>query len=162
MSTPTAPETRDPAYRPFAAEAAPSEVRADVPTLARWVGGVGGLGGVFFGAAVLFFNTFGPARWLGPTWGQFFIIIGLACLLYHAARDPDLQIRRSYGAFGFILAFPGVVVSLIPAQGAVGGLFLPWGFVCLVLGLVFLLAFSRHEDDPFWRRMTATTLGGVG
>src|SRR5438105_1730610 len=146
MSTPTAPETetRESAYRPFAVEAGLSEVRADLPTFARWVGGIG-LTLVFFGSAILFFNTFGPQRWLGPTAGQFFVIIGLTCLLYHAARDSDQQIRRAYGGFGLIFAFMGVVVSLIPAQGVVGGLFLPWGFICFVLSLVFLLAFSRHE-----------------
>jgi ABC-2 type transport system permease protein len=56
----------------------------------------------------------------------------------------------------------GVVVSLLPAGGFVGGLFLPWGFVCLVLSLVFLLAFSRHEDDPLWEKVTFYTVGGIG
>jgi ABC-type transport system involved in multi-copper enzyme maturation permease subunit len=161
MSTPTAPETREAAYRPFAAEAGLSEVRADVPTFARWVGGIG-LMLVFFGTAVLIFNTFGPQRWLGPTFGQFCIIFGLPCLLYHAARDADPQIRRAYGGFGLIFAVTGVVVSLLPAQGVVGGLFLPWGFICFILSLVFLLAFSRHEDDPLWEKATFYTVGGIG
>jgi ABC-type transport system involved in multi-copper enzyme maturation permease subunit len=161
MSTPTAPETRESAYRPFAAEAGLSEIRADVPTFARWVGGLG-LAFVFFGSAILSFNTFGPPRWLGPTAGQFFVIIGLTCLLYHAVRDGDQQIRRAYGGFGLIFAVMGVVVSLLPAQGFVGGLFLPWGFICLVLSLVFLLAYSRHEDDPLWEKVTVYTVGGIG
>jgi gliding motility-associated transport system permease protein len=161
MSTPTAPETRESAYRPFAAEAGLSEVRADVPTFARWVGGLG-LTFVFFGTAILTFNTFGPPRWLGPTFGQFCVIIGLTCLLYHAASDADRQIRRAYGGFGLIFAAAGVIVSFLPAQGAVGGLFLPWGFICFIISLVFLLAFSRHEDDPVWQKATFYTLGGIG
>jgi len=161
MSTPTAPETRDTAYRPFAAEAGLSEVRADVPTFARWIGGIG-LILVFFGAAILIFNTFGPPRLLGPTFGQFCIIFGLPFLLYHAARDSDEQIRRAYGGFGLIFAVTGVVVSLLPSQGIVGGLFLPWGVISFILSLVFLLAFSRHEDDPLWQRATLYTLGGIG
>src|SRR4029453_11808233 len=108
MSTPTPPETREPAYRPFAAEAGLSEVRADVPTFARWVGGIG-LALVFFGSGTPLFNTFGPPRWLGPPFGQFCVIFGLTCLLYHAARDSDQQIRRAYGGFGLIFAGLGGV-----------------------------------------------------
>ena len=61
-----------------------------------------------------------------------------------------------------IFAVTGVVVSLLPVQGIVGGLFLPWGFICFILSLVFLLAFSRHEDDPLWEKATFYTVGGIG
>ena len=57
---PDRPRDRGGGLSPFAAEAGLSEVRADVPTFARWVGGVG-LMLVFFGTAVLIFNTLRPA-----------------------------------------------------------------------------------------------------
>src|SRR5437773_750862 len=104
MTSKTVPDAPD-AYRsPFGQELAPSALRSDEPSFARMVG-MTGLGLVFVGVAVLFFNRFSP-RWIGPVWGQAFVILGLAGLLFHAARDNDLQIRRTYGVLGgfFLIA----------------------------------------------------------
>src|SRR5262249_23314656 len=39
---------------------------------------------------------------------------------------------------------------------------LRWGVPCLVLALLFLLAFLRNEDDPGFRNLAHLILGGVG
>src|SRR5436305_1425217 len=160
MSSKTMPEAA-PYRSPLGQESAPSELREDKPAVARFFG-LAGLVLIFAGAAVLFFNSFSP-RWITPLWGQVFIILGLTALLFHAARDADVQIRRSYGVFGLGLVALAVVASLLPFREAgVGALFLPWGAVGYLLGLFFLLPFARHEDDPFWRRVVLLTLVGVG
>jgi ABC-2 type transport system permease protein len=161
MTSKTVPEPAEAYHSPFGQELAPSAVREDEPSFARLVG-MTGLGLAFVGAAVLFFNRFSP-RWIGPAWGQAFLILGLAGLLFHAARDADVQIRRTYGVLGgFFLIALGIVVSLIPSGGVVGAQFLPWGALALLIGLLFLLPFARHETDPTWRRATLATLAGVG
>jgi ABC-type transport system involved in multi-copper enzyme maturation permease subunit len=163
-TSPDAPERealRDTYRSPFGQELAPSELRADEPSFARFVGMIS-LGAVAVGTAVLMFNTRGP-RLIGPIWGYFLVPFGLAGLLFHAARDADLQIRRTYGMLGgFLPIAVGIIASLVPIGGPVGRLFLPVGVPALLLGLFFLLPFARHEDDPFWRRAVFATLAGVG
>jgi ABC-type transport system involved in multi-copper enzyme maturation permease subunit len=155
---PEAPET----YRsPFGQEVAPSELRAEEPSIARLVGMVG-LGALIVGIAVLLFNTRGP-RLFGPIWGYVFVPFGLAGLLFHAARDGDIQVRRAYGVFGgFLPILAGIAVSLWPIDGHVGALFLRVGAPAFFFGLLFLLPFARHEDEPFWRRLIVAALAGVG
>src|SRR5947209_690221 len=122
---PEAPE-HEPYRSPFGQEVAPSELRADEPRFARLVGMVS-LGMVVVGVAVLLFNARGP-RLFGPIWGYFFVPFGLAGLLFHAARDSDIQIRRSYGMLGgFVPIAVAIAVSLLPFGGGVGALFLPIG-----------------------------------
>src|SRR5262245_34205079 len=158
MSSKTMPEAEARPYRsPFGQESAPSELREDKPAVARFFG-LAGLMLVFAGAAVLFFNSLSP-RCITPIWGQVFIILGLTALLFHAARDGDVQVRRSYGVFGRGLVVLAVAASLLPFRGTVvGGLLLPWGAIGYLLGLFFLLPFARHEDDPLWRRVVLLTL----
>src|SRR6266571_2848464 len=89
-----------------AREVAPSIVREDEPTVARWVGGIG-LTMVTFGLAIISFNIIKNTPQLGPFhfysgWGIFFSVVGLAGLLFHAARDRDIQIRRTYWGLGMV------------------------------------------------------------
>src|SRR4051812_31260437 len=138
MSTKTTPEPPAAYHSPFGQEVAPSALREDEPSLARLVGIVG-LFAVFGGVLVIVLN-----KWLGPralpmaasTW---FFVLGVACLLSHAARDADTQIRRTYGAVGGLLVVLAVGLSLIPYEGQVGTLFLPLAAPAYLLGLVFLL-----------------------
>src|SRR5688572_21048929 len=97
------PTTTDPQadYRPRAAEFAPSDVTADEPTLARLLGGLG-LAAAVLGAVAVVANQFGP-RWIGTGAGYFIAAVGLAAMLYHAARDTDLEFRRAYGFFAAAL-----------------------------------------------------------
>jgi ABC-2 type transport system permease protein len=142
-------------------EMAPSALRRDEPRLARWVGSVG-LMLVALAAFSFFFQAVGRPSWMGPGLRVFMILGGLACLLFHASRDPELQIRRTYGVFGFLCLLLAALLSAVPVQGSSGALFLPYGFLCLPLALLFLLSFARNETDPAWRRAAVGTLGLVG
>lgn len=145
---------------PPVSESAPSPVREDEPGFARAIG-MAGLATLFLGVAVVVFNKISP-RFLGPGWGGFFVVVGVAMMLFHAARDADVQVRRTYGGFGLVLIALAAIVSLLPYQGTVGSLFLPWGLLGFAFGLIFLLPFGRVEDDPKWRRITLGTIAAAG
>src|SRR5262249_9524477 len=96
-------------------------------------------------------------------WATFFVASGLACLLFHAASDNDLQVRRTYGMVGFVCLGAALLITILPLRNEPAGKqFLPWGFLGLVLGFLFLLPFVRNEDDPKWCSATIRVLGGVG
>src|SRR5439155_21295112 len=61
-----------------------------------------------------------------------------------------------------LLVVLAIGFSLVPYDGRVGGLFLSLGTPAYLLGLVFLLAFVRHEDDPGWRRSAVVAVTVVG
>src|SRR5207244_12587003 len=94
-------------------------------------------------------------------WGRFFLAWVFAGLLFHAAADKDLQIRRSYILLGALLLIAGIVFSVIRFHEQIGGLFL-LGFLCFVFALLFILAALRHETEEIWRNRIVTVLGGVG
>jgi ABC-type transport system involved in multi-copper enzyme maturation permease subunit len=142
-------------------ETAPSILRADQPSTARAVAFVSLLA-ASVGGMVLMRSAFGGTPLIGPTLGVFFLALGLSGLLYHAAIDKDVQYRRVYGLTGATLLACGVLFLLLPFRDEVGLLFLPVGVPCLLLGLLFLLAFSRNEDDKLLHTLVERALGGVG
>jgi ABC-type transport system involved in multi-copper enzyme maturation permease subunit len=156
-------QSRDEDYRsPFGQETAPSDVRQDEPTVARFFG-MAGLLLVFAAASIIMLNTWVGPRWLTPPWGYTFLIFGLAALLFHAARETETQLRRSYGFLGFGLVAVAIGLAVMPQQdAAMGVLFLPWGAIAGLLGLFFLMPFAHNETDPFYRTLSIRVLGGVG
>src|SRR5437868_8185708 len=82
-------------------ETAPSTLRPDEPRLARWIGSVGLLliALAFF---AMVFARMGESR-IGPGTRIFLLATGLMCVLFHASRDADLQMRRTYGLAGLLL-----------------------------------------------------------
>jgi ABC-type transport system involved in multi-copper enzyme maturation permease subunit len=154
--------TNDSYRSPFGQETAPSELRRDEPTVARFFG-MAGLMLVFAAASIIMLNTWMGPRWLTPPWGYTFLIFGLAALLFHAARETETQLRRSYGFLGLGLVAIAVALAIIPkADAGVGEMFLPWGVIAALLGLFFLLPFAHHETDEFYRTLAIRALGGVG
>src|SRR5947208_3219344 len=81
-------------------ETAPSIMRADDPTLARWLGLVG-LMLVTLGGVALVATAGGYTSRISALWSTLFLITGLALLLFHAAVDGDMQVRRTYGVLGY-------------------------------------------------------------
>lgn len=155
-----------------AREVAPSVVEAEQPLLPRLVGGIGlflvVIGGVplasRFGASRVFFRVLSE---LLPVWlSAPFAVVGLGCLLYHALRDADFQIRRAYMAMGLGWLGVGLLVTFWPVAGSdgtvIGQRFLPYGFIVFVLGLLFLLTFVRNETEVYVRDLITYLIGGLG
>jgi ABC-type transport system involved in multi-copper enzyme maturation permease subunit len=157
-------------------ETAPSVMTADVPTVARGIGFVGLLllvGGIALvrsglpggntsdtivrnlgipGALLVVFLTGGPLAFLG-----------FCGLVYHAARETDAQIRRVYLVLGGVVPLiAAVVLAFYPVEGVNGAWFLPWGALCLIAGLLFLLPTVHGEEDENWRRKAVYLVGAVG
>jgi ABC-type transport system involved in multi-copper enzyme maturation permease subunit len=144
-----------------ARELAPSQVHVEEPTVARWAGLIG-LTFFAFGALAHLFSHVDWNIRLNTSWGTLLGIAGVALMLYHAASDGDIQVRRLYGVFGFIWLVLAIVISVLPIGGGVGSQLLPWGTVGFVLGLLFLLPFVHHETDPFGVSLTTRILGLTG
>lgn len=143
-------------------ERAPSVMREDEPKVARMVGFFGILF-LALGAMGLVVFAYGRVSRVGPGLASFCAVLGLACLLFHASRDRDQQVRRLYGAFGFLTLLAAIIFAVVPSQlGPAGTLFLPYSVPCLLLSLLFLLSFAHNETDPLWRDRTLWVLGGVG
>lgn len=142
-------------------EAAPSRLRADEPTLARYAGGIG-WGLVVVGlVGVLANRWFETPRLLVPSQGAgwLFVLVGLTLAIVHAAMETDEFLRR--------------VLGLVGAAMLVGGIF--WGAGSITkekswaLGLIpavpglFLIALHiRREQDEGIRRPALLGLGIAG
>jgi len=137
-------------------------MKADDPTLARWLAFVGLMLATLGLVALVAWTRYGASR-ISPFWGSLFVISGLALLLFHAAVDGDVQIRRVYGIFGYALAAVAVLFAVVPfGERPAGALFVPWGLVCLVMALLFLLPFARNETEGRWHRAVLMVIGVVG
>lgn len=151
---------------PQHAETAPSEVRADEPTLARLLGAIG-LGVTLLGVVGIIGNQYSP-RIISPGWSYFAAAIGLALMLYHAIRDGDIEFRRAYGAIGLILLILAAVAAVVPGpvfgeQAKTSGYhLLPWTPTFALLSLAFLAAPLRRETVPHIRNLTLILMLGVG
>jgi ABC-2 type transport system permease protein len=165
-------EKRDDSPQPLrwqsALEVAPSSVQDSAPLASRWVGAFGlalvVLGGVSLGVYV----TTERSNIIGPVLGTFFAFLGLGGLLFHAANDAELQIRRAYMGFGFLWLILGAILAVIPyklagAEAATpGALFLPYGLICFGLGLLYTMAFVRNETEVKMRDRAVYVVGVVG
>lgn len=150
-------------------EQAPSETRAETPTVTRYLIGFGGLFVATVGVVSVFAAGYGRGLF-GAEFGYLFAAVGTAMLLFHAVRDGDLEIRRAYGAVGAALLLIAVGVGVFPAKpegsdvSVAGHLLLPWGGLLAVVALLFLVAFARHETlDPYrsWVRIALLGTGGL-
>ncbi len=149
-------------------ETAPSIVGEDQPLVARLLGGLGVFLLVFAAVALIALQyrkelILPLIRWeIGYGWAGFLGVIGTGLMLLHAARDAELQIRRSYMAFGYVWLVVGIGVSVLPINGPAGSQFLPRGVPCLFVALLFLMAYLRNETEQIFRDVTIYVLGGVG
>jgi ABC-2 type transport system permease protein len=153
------PNMSNDATLPTAAEQAPSYTKPAEPTVLRVVGMLSIVLAVVGTMAIGFVLAGRPSRFIGLFWGSLFVEIGLLGMLLHAAADHDIQIRRTYTIFGFLLLASGIVLSVLGIH--TGGLIL-WGLACLVGALLFLTVANRHETETEWRNSTTFTLGAVG
>jgi ABC-type transport system involved in multi-copper enzyme maturation permease subunit len=149
-------------------ESAPSVIRAQQPTGARWVALISLMFAALGGAALVFAAIPRPYL-IGAGWGVMFLTFGIAGLLYHAFVEKELQYRRVYAAVGTLLWVLGVGLRLLPApayEGAsrdMGGLWLAWGSPAMLVALGFLVSFARNEDDTKIRGYVVNGfIGGTG
>jgi ABC-type transport system involved in multi-copper enzyme maturation permease subunit len=145
------------------AERAPSVVRPDQPGVSRYIA-LAGLMLATMGGAALFFAGIGRAYLISPGWGGFLLALGSCGLLFHAFTDTDLQYRRMYGAVGLLLVAAAAVLGVLPSgdPARIGGLFVYYGTPAALLGLAFLIAFTRNETDESYRRGAINLMGLVG
>jgi peptidoglycan/LPS O-acetylase OafA/YrhL len=128
-------------------------MRTDEPTVARAIA-YAGLVFVAIGGMTLILR--GAAGWqtIVPSgMAIMLLVVGVMGLLFHAASDRDEQVRRLHWIFGLLWLTAGVVLPFIPVAGKIGVYFCTP--VCLAVGLLFLLAFLRHENDAFYRDTTS-------
>src|SRR5438105_1821207 len=131
-------------WRP-ARETAPSAVRAEDPTVARWLG-LSGLLLVTVGSVALVAAALGKGSLVGPIWGSLCGVSGLALLLFHATVDAEQQVRRTYAALGFVWLVAAILVTPLPIYGPPGTQFFPYGVVCLTLASLFRLPFAHNAS----------------
>lgn len=151
---------------PYAAEFAPSNVQADQPLLPRMIG-LAGLGFTTLGIAAIIANQYSP-RIVGLSGGYLFAIFGIFALLYHALRDGDPEIRRVYGIASAVLVLAGLITLVVPGKpteattSTLAYHFLPWGAFALFVGLGFLAAFLKHENESNFSEWGEVVLLGTG
>jgi ABC-2 type transport system permease protein len=167
-------------------EIAPSVIREEEPQLARTIG-LCSLVVALVGADLLCWSVFHVSliRWLfwhwlnlrhiavdqtrGPLlgfWGTalatIFFVFGLGGMLFHATMETEQQLRRLYAVLGALwLAGGAVLVIGNLAHGSwAANTFIP-GIGCLLLALLFTLAFLRHETEAEWHTMALNLVGGL-
>lgn len=138
----------------------PSMMRRDDPKLARGIG-VAAAAAIILGGMALALQTTGRVTPLGAGWSTFLLTIGIAGLLFHAAFESDVQYRRVYMGFGYLCLIAGGFLAVVPYNKQPAAFF-GQGFGFLFLGLLFLLAFLRNEDDIWFRKLAENVIGGVG
>ena len=138
----------------------PSVMRNDDPKIARGIG-LFGAAAIVFGGMAMTLQAAGRVTPVGLGWATFCMTVGIAALLFHAAFDGDVQIRRMYMAFGYLCIVIGAFLAVVPYNKQSGSLF-GQGYLCLFLGLLFLLAYLRNEDEIWWRRTAENIIGGAG
>lgn len=159
-----------------APETAPSALTEDQVSTARTIG-MTGLAAAVLGILILVLHA-GKAKVaqdVGSNVGFTAVVLGLAMMFFHAARDADQVVRRMYGYVGGIgLPLCGVILSLLPViisasrsapddgPRQIVSLFFPFGWACFLAGLFFLIPFCRNETEEANRRHGLMALGGLG
>ncbi len=149
-------------------ELAPSSVQDSAPLVSRWIGAIG-LALFVLGGMSLGLYLYGKSNPLiPPLLSVPLAFVGLGGLLFHAANDAELQVRRIYLGVAVLWLALGVILSLVPYKlagmdtTAVGALFLPYGLLCLALGLAFMMAFVRNETEAQFHDLAVYAVGGLG
>lgn len=149
-------------------ETAPSAVVAEAATTARLVGTAGLFFLVLGAFAVGAHRIFSSPRMISEGTGFLCVAFGLTLMLYHAARDTEIEMRRLYGVFSFLVLGVALGAALVPgpvfskAVSTEMGSNLPWGIALGVIGLLFLAMFARNETEEPYANIARFALLGIG
>ena len=142
-------------------EQAPSVMQADVAGGPRVVGLVG-VALLVLGVTAILFDLSGSQRFIGLGMGSVLALFGIGAMLFHAAWEPDAQLRRLHGFFAVALSVAAVVAGFYPAADGTGAAFLPWGPIALFVALLFYLPAIRGETEQSWRSAATLLVGALG
>jgi len=148
-------------WPPSIPEQAPSVMLADVAGGPRIVGLVG-VALLVLGATAILFDLSGSQRFIGLGLGSVLALFGIGGMLFHAAWEPDTQLRRLHGFFAVALAALALVAAFYPAVDGTGAAFLPWGPTALIIALLFFLPSIRGETEKSWRSAAILLVGALG
>jgi ABC-type transport system involved in multi-copper enzyme maturation permease subunit len=139
------------------AEAAPSQLREDVPVVARWLG-MFGWSAVFLGIGAVCLVLYGRAV-VSEEVGWFVALIGIVLALLHAAMETDGMIRRYTAIAGVVGIAGGLIWGIAYASQGKN-----WGVALVPFfpGTFFVALFARQETDEFWRNMALYLLAAIG
>jgi ABC-2 type transport system permease protein len=154
-------------------ERSPSEMGDDPHSFARTVGTTGVMA-AFMGLVILVINERG-GNFLPKNVGVAAMVVGIAMAFFHASRDGDITVRRTYGyaggyglpICGLILTFVPIAMSYLstPPEGEprkILSLFFPYGWACFPAGLMFLIAYLKQETDENSQAMAIRFIGIFG
>ena len=142
-------------------EQAPSIVREDQPTVARFVAMVG-LFFVVLGLLAMLLPRWGFRPVIGPGIGFASSSFGTFLLIYHAFADAEWQFRRLYSGLAILGIVGALILRVLPSEAGLGANFPLLGVPTLFLSLVLLIATIRHETEAGWRTMLMNILRLVG
>jgi ABC-type transport system involved in multi-copper enzyme maturation permease subunit len=114
---------------------------------------------VTLGGASLLFSAAGKPYLIATGIGFFLLAVGVTGLMYHAFNEKALEYRRLYFGVGVLLVIVAAILRLAPIGGTVGGAFLPYGPLSLLLTLGFLLSFVKNETEVGLRTVALNLLG---
>ncbi len=150
-------------------EQAPSEVLQEEHWFIRSLGTAGATL-LTAGIIVVLANESKP-RFIPTQVGAGAILLGFLMTIFHALRDGEQTIRRSYGYGGIALWLKGLLWALIPLyQSATKTIpegqirvyesyFFPYGISFLTIGLFYIAAWLKHETQSRQRKIGLYLLG---
>ncbi len=155
---------------PEVAEAPPSPMVVEGPSLPRMLGFVGLFLFVLGAVAVIANRATENSRLISESFGLFAAAVGLAFQFYHAFSDAEVEVRRLYGLFALAWLIFGLAAALVPGpvfasgdvERRIGYNLLPWGLGGAALSLLFAFPFLRHETDEAYRGPLLWGVLGVG
>jgi ABC-type transport system involved in multi-copper enzyme maturation permease subunit len=129
-------------------------LRDDETSLPRTFGFIGGTMALV-GTMAIGFHIYNNAAQISLPWAIFLVAAGFCGMLFHAAFDRDIQVRRGYLILGLIILTAGIGLGVAPG-------YFKYSVPGALVALLFLLAFLRTETSEELRTLVQVLIGGLG